>query len=431
LLSSNNLLGASCAVLLAAPLAFGAVEPWAVFLFEFCAAALLVAWAFRQYARRELDLIANPLYIPAIAFAALVSLQWIGGLTSYRQQTYSRLLLYAAYGMLAFVLTQNLRRTSQLPGLSWAICIYGGVLATFSLVQGLAPNGKIFWIFPLQQGGFIYGPFVNHNHYAGLMEMLFPFPLVLAASRFTHGGRRLIVAGIGALMAATIFLSGSRGGMIAFGIQIVVLAFAMRSKQKSWKEPLILGGLLVFMIGVLLWIGGSDLTRRLSSIHSETRQELSGGTRLTIDRDSLRMWKQKPVLGWGLGTFPEVYPEFRSFYTSFFVNEAHNDYLQLLVETGAVGTAIALWFLLMTFRGARSKLPDWTENANGVLTLAALIGCLGILVHSFLDFNLQIPANAALFYTLCAIAAAPTLKESQRRLVRRHRMNLEPKPSRT
>ena len=89
------------------------------------------------------------------------------------------------------------------------------------------------------------------------------------------------------------------------------------------------------------------------------------------------------------------------------MNEAHNDYLQLLVETGLAGFGIALWFLVLTFRRARAKLENWTETANGTLTVAALLGCIGILVHSFLDFNLQIPANAALFYVLCAIAAAP------------------------
>jgi hypothetical protein len=53
------------------------------------------------------------------------------------------------------------------------------------------------------------------------------------------------------------------------------------------------------------------------------------------------------------------------------------------------------------------------------LTVAALLGCVGILVHSFLDFNLQIPANAALFYVLCVVAAAEPLQESQRRRIRR------------
>jgi hypothetical protein len=63
------------------------------------------------------------------------------------------------------------------------------------------------------------------------------------------------------------------------------------------------------------------------------------------------------------------------------------------------------------------------------MTMAALLGCVGILVHSFLDFNLQIPANAALFYVLCAIAASAPLQESQRRRVlRRHSLIVQAGP---
>jgi len=97
-----------------------------------------------------------------------------------------------------------------------------------------------------------------------------------------------------------------------------------------------------------------------------------------------------------------------------------------LVETGIVGFAIAVWFLVLTFRRAWAKLENWTETVNGTLTVAALIGCIGILVHSFLDFNLQIPANAALFYVLCAVAASNPLPESQRRRSRRQNLVLEP-----
>jgi O-antigen ligase len=130
---------------------------------------------------------------------------------------------------------------------------------------------------------------------------------------------------------------------------------------------------------------------------------------------------QEALLGWGLGAFPIVYPEFRSFYTSLFVNQAHNDYLPLLVETGLVGFSVAIWFLVLVFRQAASKLKNWTETASGAMTVASMLGCIGILVHSFLDFNLQIPANAALFYVLCALAASAPLQESQRRrVVRRH-----------
>jgi len=177
---------------------------------------------------------------------------------------------------------------------------------------------------------------------------------------------------------------------------------------------------------LLFWLGGSELIQRLASIQSETQQELSGGVRVTIDRDCVHMWRERPLLGWGLGTFPVVYPKFRSFYTSFFVNDAHNDYLQLLVETGILGAAIAVWFLVLTFRRAWAKLDNWQETATGTLTVACLLGCVGILVHSFLDFNLQIPANAALFYVLCAVAASQPLHEAHRRRVRRNHFILEP-----
>jgi O-antigen ligase len=134
-------------------------------------------------------------------------------------------------------------------------------------------------------------------------------------------------------------------------------------------------------------------------------------------------------LGWGLGTFPVVYPQFRSFYTTFFVNQAHNDYLQLIVETGLAGFSIAVWFMVLVFRGASTKLNNWTETMSGAMTVTALLGIVGILVHSFVDFNLQIPANAALFYVLCAMAAASPLLESQRRrVVRRHHLIVEPTP---
>jgi O-antigen ligase len=422
-LSNNLLLYGTWTVLLLGPLAFGAVEPWAIFALEACATLLLVAWAFRQWESRELNVADNPLYHPMAAFFLLLLVQWIAT-TAYREITYTHLLLYAAYGMLVFVVTQTLRRSSQFEMLAKVMTAYGALVASFAVLQGLSPNGKIYWIRTLQRGGFFYGPYVNHNHYAGLMEMLVPFPLVLAATRFTGGNRKIVVAGVAALMAGTIFLSGSRGGMVAFLAQLLVLAvLLLRKREAGWKQPLMLAAFLAMVIGFLVWLGSNELTQRLISIHSEAREEISGGVRLTIDRDCFRMFVRKPILGWGVGTFPIVYPEFRSFYTMFFVNQAHNDYLQLLVETGLVGFSIAIWFLALMFRKAANKLANWTETATGALTVAALLGCVGILVHSFLDFNLQIPANAALFYVLCAIAASAPLQEStRRRVIRRHSM---------
>jgi len=428
-LTNSVLLSSAGAVLLFAPLTFGAVEPWSIFALETSAVVLLLAWAARQWFSHQFEIVSNALYIPMAAFFALISLQWVTGASAYRHVTYTHLLLYAAYGMIAFVMTQSLRRSSQFEDMATVITGYGAIVAVQAVLYGIAPNGKLLWIWPSAQGGWIYGSYVNHNHYAGLMELLTPFPIVLAVTRFTDGNRRMTVAGIAALMAGSIFLSGSRGGMLAFCIQMVVLAvLLLRSHSGHWKNALMLGAVLLFVIGFLVWLGGNDLTHRLVSIHAEAREEVTGGMRLSIDRDGLRMFLKRPILGWGMGTFPTVYPQFRSFYTTFFVNEAHNDYLQLLVETGVVGIFIAAWFLILAFREATRKLANWTETVSGALTVASLLSCVGILVHSTLDFNLQIPANAAIFYALCAIAAAPPLQESHRKRVqrRRHALIIEP-----
>ena len=264
-------------------------------------------------------------------------------------------------------------------------------------------------------GGWIYGPYVNHHHYAGLMEMLVPIPLVLSLTSLAEQNERIAAGISAAVMTGTVFLSGSRGGILAVLVEFAVLGFIVVRQKRALRLAVGLGAFAIVLVSLLTWLGGHELTERVSSIPGETRREISGGMRLTIDRDAVRMVRQKPVFGWGLGTFPVVYPEFRSFYTNFFVNEAHNDYLQLLVEMGVLGFSVMLWFLIVLYRTALSKIGKWTSDLGSAVTLACTLGFTGILVHSIVDFNLQIPANAAWFYVLCTIAAAPPLLQRSRK----------------
>jgi len=153
------------------------------------------------------------------------------------------------------------------------------------------------------------------------------------------------------------------------------------------------------------------LADRLATFHTEAHTELSSGLRLTVTRDCWRMIQERPVLGWGLGTFPTAYPPFQSFFSNSFVNEAHNDYAQLLVEMGSLGFLVLLWFLFLLFRAAWQKLRSGKLGINGGVALAGILGCTGILVHSFFDFNLQIPSNAAWFYVLAILVVAPSVSE--------------------
>lgn len=402
-------------LLMFGPLAFGTVEPWSIFLLQSGAVILALLWLARQWLDQQITLSWNPLYLPMAAFGLLILLQVIFKKSAYPHDTISGALLYVAYGMLCFLATQTLIRTSQARRIAVILALYGFALAAFALLQGISPNGRIYWTRLPRMGGWIYGPYVNHNHYAGIMEMLVPIPLVLALSRLIPERARVPAGIAAAIMVGTIFLSGSRGGMIAIFAELAFLATVLFRQKKRVRVAIAAGAFAVVLISLLSWLGGKELTARVSSISSEARTEISGGMRLSIDRDAFQMFRRKPVLGWGLRTFPVVYPQFRSFYTNFFINEAHNDYMQLLTEMGLVGFAVMVWFLVILYRRALSKIANWTTQVTGALTLACMLGVTGILVHSFFDFNLQIPANAAWFYVYCSLAAAPPLLQRARK----------------
>ncbi|MGA1986231.1 MAG: O-antigen ligase family protein [Candidatus Sulfotelmatobacter sp.] len=403
-------------LLMFGPVAFGAVEPWSTFILEAGSVVLMSLWLRKQFLDGDLTIEWNPLFLPMSGFGLLILLQIVFGISAYRHDTISGALLYCAYAMLCFLSAQTLLRSSQARIIAVVLALYGFTIAAFALLQGIAPNGKLFWVRQPSMGGAIYGPYVNHNHYAGLMEMLVPILLVLSLTRLAGEKERMAAGVAAAIMIGTVFLSGSRGGMLAIFVELAFFAVVLLGQRRN---PRIVVGAVVFavvLVGLLTWLGGKELTSRVSSISTEARTELSGGTRLSIDRDALRMFGNKPVFGWGLGTFPVVYPQYRSFYTNFFVNEAHNDYLQLLAEMGLLGFGTMVWFIIVLYRSAMPKIANWTSDVSGAVTLACTLGFTGILVHSLLDFNLQIPANAALFYVLCTIAAAkPLLQRSKKR----------------
>jgi len=116
------------------------------------------------------------------------------------------------------------------------------------------------------------------------------------------------------------------------------------------------------------------------------------------------MIRHHPVLGVGLGAYETIYPAYQTMSASLRVDYAHNDYLQILADTGIVGGAIAGCFivviLLAMYRGVRSRDPLCAGMA-----LAAGTGIVAVLIQSLSDTDLQIPSNALLFLVLCAVVA--------------------------
>ena len=392
-----------CLLLAFGPLALGAVDKWAICVLELGAALLLIIWVAGEIALGRFEVTLNPLFVPASLFGGLIVAQLLLKQSAYWYATWQKGLLWCAFGILLFLTTQCLGQTVWRKNVGLFFTVFGFSVALFAIVQQFIPNGKIYWVLPNQSGWPFFGPYINHSHYAGLMEMLVPFPLVFAMTHVWRRPTRVLFGFAALIMASTIFLSQSLGGILAFGGEALIMTALLARRRRSRQGLVWLALLLVFLAAWLIALRPVGLVERLTALKNPM-DKADAGMRVVIVKDSFRMVRQRPLLGWGLGTFATVYPSFRSFYSELEVNEEHNDFMQLLVETGVAGFALMMLFLVLVYRTGMRSIEHWRRDPRASITMAALIGCTGLLIHGLSDFNLQIPANAALFFALTAIA---------------------------
>ena len=397
-----------CVFLAFAVLAFGSVEYWAICVLEVGAAVLIVLWAMTEALSRDVTIRVSLLYVPLALLGLLLAAQALLPHTVYWYATWTKMLQWSSYAILFFVATQVFRFSASFRLFGIFFALFGIAVAVFALAQEGAGNGKLYWIFADKTFAASYGPYVDHAHYAGLMEMLIPIPLILGWSRLFGRTARWILVSAAVIMASSLFLSRSLGGIIAFVGEIFVLFILLfRERGFSALRSMIL--LIVGLSTAIILLQPSQLQQRLSEA-MEAPGRADAGIRVMIARDSLRMIRERPILGYGAGTFPEAFPAFMSFPTNLTINAAHNDYIQMFVETGVVGLVLLLAFIVLLYWEGIRSFGDWRHDIRGSMALAAVVGCSGLLLHSFSDFNLQVPANAALFFVLAAVAVAPRCK---------------------
>ncbi|MBZ5552565.1 MAG: O-antigen ligase family protein [Acidobacteriia bacterium] len=319
-------------------------------------------------------------------------------------------------------------RNLFLKKLTLVVIAMGFVVALFGIIQKLSGTQEIYWFRRLTHGGSLMGPFVNRDHFAGYIEMSFGVTLGLLLFLKRKSGYRWLLGLSAVLMGAAMLYSGSRGGVLCFLFELVcaaILLFAFRPEgslrlnkpEKPSTSGLVIPLLLIAVILMISWIGPEAVLGRLN-------EDASQNDRLPVWRDTWAIVKSFPIFGSGLGTFRSVFPHYQSkdFPVQFL--QAHNDYLQLLSETGILGAGMILIALATLgyrpFRERRisSRQIQWPEHRerrgslkgghhfNRAVRLGALIGICGMLLHSCFDFNLQIPSNALLFITLYAVVSS-------------------------
>src|ERR1700686_1997357 len=398
-----------CALVVFAVAAHGGVEEWARAVFETGAGLLFLAWSIWIFFNREEQPVLSPPLPPLAALSFIVLGQWFFRWTASPYNTRIELLLLLADLLVLFLAVQAFRTLEDWRGFVWFGMGFGFLVSIFAILQHLTSNAKLYWFREIRSGVLPFGPYVNRNHFAGFAELVLPLALIPLVLGRVRRERWPVVGLFAVLPIGALFLSASRGGIVSFGAELGVLALVMilrRTMAKQW-----FAGVAVLLVAMLLvsWLGVAQILQRLSSVQL---LEVTAGKRSSMRRDTWQIFLHHPVTGTGLGTLQIVYPRYESLYDGKIVNHSHNDYLEALAETGILGGFCCAWFLGVLFSESLKRLRQLNNSFAGTLQLSGLVASTGFLVHSFVDFNLHIPANALLFFLLAHLATAKIPKTS-------------------
>jgi len=200
-----------------------------------------------------------------------------------------------------------------------------------------------------------------------------------------------------------LLLTGSRGGFISVLVEIAILGWIL-----IWRNPLpgrrmrvaAMGLALVAVAALFFWLVPTFVLTKLATVNSYV-PEASEGSRLGLLRNSLGILRDHPWVGAGMGSFVTVYPGYQTEAQDLITEHPHNDYIEALTETGSLGGVLILAALILFIPMMFRKLGVQLKREQGWIQLGAAIACCGLLIHSFVDFNLHIPANAA-WFAFCA-----------------------------
>ncbi|GAK57254.1 hypothetical protein U27_04219 [Candidatus Vecturithrix granuli] len=453
-------------LLIYTPLAFGGVVQGSVALMELVIGLLMLVWLAKLVTQRQLLrspgsqgsrrrkryqlVLYTPSFLPLLVlFVLLIFLQltplpgflikWISPaayrlyadaagnigvpipvllpLTVCTQATETGLYQLLAYCALFLLMINNIRSPRQIRRIVLVIVAVGCFEAFYGLFEYFSGRHHIFW-HQKQSSLTVSGTFVNKNHFAGYMEMVIP---LMFSVLFTHLGehkqtatkkivrfldekymKTLLVSFFLFIMIGSLLLSGSRGGIISFvgGMaSLLILAYHRRLLRK-WIALILILGLL--SAGLAVPIGWDLILSRFQTLADLTTEQ-SFQFRQEVWKGTLYMFGDFPVLGTGLGTFARIFPQYQTFPSDITFFYTENDYLQMLAETGIIGTGLAMWigamFFFTTLRAWKERQSRWSI----ILVTGGISAISSLLLHSCIDFNLHIPSNALLFCVIAAI----------------------------
>ncbi|WP_246294143.1 O-antigen ligase family protein [Desulfobacter latus] len=244
------------------------------------------------------------------------------------------------------------------------------------------------------------GVYVNANHMAGFLEMAIPLVLGMFLTRLRSVELRIGMVCLALFLIVCQALTLSRGGWTATAVSLVFMVTVLLLKKGFAHKRLVATLLGTVVVTALIVMASTPVVDRITTLtQGEIEESLTG--RLTYWAGTRAMIKDNLVAGTGPGTFATAFPPYQVPGLTVLPRYAHSDFLQFPAETGILAIAVMVWLSYWFFRIGFTRLKSRSRQTQGI-TLGTMGAVVAILVHSYSDGNLQIPANALLFTALVA-----------------------------
>lgn len=306
------------------------------------------------------------------------------------------------FALLAYfsLLLTYLNSAARLRKIAAFIGLFGFGYAFFAILQSILSPTSIYGIYerPFLQP---FGSFVSRNNFAAWMEMAIAIPLAALLLGNVKKDRRLLYITAVALMGISLVASGSRGGLVVLLVEIILLLFISLAQKrgKLGLRILLASGLIAVIVAGTAFVGiESSLTR----ITDQEQGAPDSASRPKMWGNAIKIIGDNMPFGVGLGAFGTAYTRYDESSGMERVEQAHNDFLQVLSDGGIVGGVIGIAFLILFIQTGRQALKV-SNDQRRALAAGAFAGTFGVLVHSLFDFVLHTTAIALLFLTLLAI----------------------------
>jgi len=333
--------------------------------------------------------------------------------------------------LIAAVIAAQAARMAQtrsgLPVLLMMIAGTGVVAAILGLTAEAADSSTVLFFRENTGQGSVYGPFVNHNHFAQAMELTLPAAIVLlvvALRRLPDKGlsrQRAVVSALGSLVAIVIGLaallrSGSRGGILFMGSALLITAPLWRRRKhcnRMGPAAVVIGFVLVVIV-TLSWTRLPELRERTASLIAV--EGLEGNSRIDLWRGTLASWRRSPLVGSGLGTYRYVIGMDKPASGSDVLEQAHNDWLEWGSTSGIVG--MGLLAILVSGLGkllAPSRIRAMRAEIRFALA-GATLALVATMMHEVIGFGLQSPVNRYLLAAWIGLVLGLRERSSRRKI---------------